>query len=179
MAELATLARPYANALFDLAKSEQALEPWSRMLSYLAAASADDRVKRMLESPDLATEVKAQRLIDLCGEELSDRAKNLIKLLARNKRLGVIGEIREQFEQRKAEEERVLEVEVVSAYELSPEQSDRLREALQRKFEREVNLTGRVDPQMLGGAIIRAGDTVIDGSIRGRLDKLAETLQRS
>ncbi|MFU8813874.1 MAG: F0F1 ATP synthase subunit delta [Pseudomonadales bacterium] len=179
MAELATLARPYANALFDLAKSEQALEQWSRMLSYLAAASADQRVKQMLESPDLATEVKAQRLTDLCGEELSDRAKNLIKLLARNKRLGVLGEIREQFEARKAEEERVLEVEVVSAYELSPEQSDRLREALQRKFEREVNLTGRVDPDMLGGAIIRAGDTVIDGSIRGRLDKLAETLQRS
>jgi len=179
MAELATLARPYANALFDLAKSEQALEQWSRILSFLAAASTADKVRQMLDSPDLATELKAQRLIDLCGEELSDRAKNLIKLLARNKRLGVIAEIRDQFEERKAEEERVLEVEVVSAYELSPEQSNKLREALQRKFDREVNLTGRVDPHMLGGAMIRAGDTVIDGSIRGRLDKLAETLQRS
>lgn len=179
MAELATLARPYANALFDLAKSEQALEQWSRILSFLAAASTADKVRQMLDSPDLATELKAQRLIDLCGEELSDRAKNLIKLLARNKRLGVIAEIRDQFEERKAEEERVLEVEVVSAYELSPEQSNKLREALQRKFDREVNLTGRVDPHMLGGAMIRAGDTVIDGSIRGRLDKLAEALQRS
>jgi F-type H+-transporting ATPase subunit delta len=179
MAELATLARPYANALFDVAKSEKALEQWSRMLAYLAAAAQADKVRQMLDSPDLASELKAQRLIDLCGEDLSARAKNMVHLLARNKRLGIIGEIRQQFEERKAEEERILEVEVVSAYELSTEQSNKLREALQRKFDREVTLTGRVDPHVLGGAVIRAGDTVIDGSIRGRLDKLAETLQRS
>jgi F-type H+-transporting ATPase subunit delta len=179
MAELATLARPYANALFDLAKADKSLEQWSRMLAYLAAAASADKVRQLLESPDLAAELKAQRLIDLCGEELSDRAKNTVRLLARNKRLGIIGEIRAQFEERKAEEERILEVEVVSAYELTAEQSNKLREALQRKFDREVNLTGRVDPHVLGGAIIRAGDTVIDGSIRGRLDKLAESLQRS
>jgi F-type H+-transporting ATPase subunit delta len=179
MAELATLARPYANALFDVAKSERALEQWSRMLAYLAAAAQADKVRQMIESPELAADVKAQRLIDLCGEELSTRAKNMVRLLAANKRLGIIGEIRQQFEVRKAEEEKILEVEVVSAYELSPEQSNKLRDALQRKFDREVNLTGRVDPHVLGGAIIRAGDTVIDGSIRGRLDKLAETLQRS
>jgi F-type H+-transporting ATPase subunit delta len=179
MAELATLARPYANALFDVAKSEQALEPWSRMLAYLAAVAGADKVRQLLDSPDLPNEVKAQRLIDLCGEELSDRAKNTVRLLAQNKRLGIIGEIREQFEVRKAEEEKILEVEVISAYELTNEQSDKLRDALRRKFDREVNLTGRVDPNVLGGAIIRAGDTVIDGSIRGRLDKLAETLQRS
>jgi F-type H+-transporting ATPase subunit delta len=179
MAELATLARPYANALFDVAKSEKALEQWSRMLAYLAAVAEADKVRQLLDSPELADEVKAQRLIDLCGEELSDRAKNTVRLLARNKRLGLIGEIREQFEVRKAEEEKILEVEVISAYELTAEQSDKLREALRRKFDREVNLTGRVDSSVLGGAIIRAGDTVIDGSIRGRLDKLAETLQRS
>lgn len=179
MAELATLARPYANALFDVAKSEKALEQWSRMLAYLAAVAEADKVRQLLDSPELASEVKAQRLIDLCGEELSDRAKSAVRLLARNKRLGLIGEIREQFEVRKAEEERILEVEVISAFDLTAEQSNKLREALQRKFEREVNVTGRVDPNVLGGAIIRAGDTVIDGSIRGRLDKLAETLQRS
>jgi F-type H+-transporting ATPase subunit delta len=179
MAELATLARPYANALFDVAKSERALEQWSRMLANLAAVAEADKVRHLLESPDLADEVKAQRLIDLCGEELSDRAKNTVRLLARNKRLGLIGEIREQFEVRKAEEEKILEVEVISAFELTAEQSDKLRHALRRKFDREVNLTGRVDSTVLGGAIIRAGDTVIDGSIRGRLDKLAETLQRS
>lgn len=179
MAEIATLARPYANAVFELAKSEQALDRWSRMLAILTAAAEQEKVRQLLESPDLSAEQKAQRLIDLCGEELSDRAKNLVRLLARNKRLNVMGELREQFEARKAEAERVLEVEVISAYELSEEQSERLRNALQRKFEREVSLTGRIDPDMLGGAIIRAGDTVIDGSLRGRLDKLAEALQRT
>jgi F-type H+-transporting ATPase subunit delta len=179
MAELATLARPYANAVFDLAKSENALEQWSRMLSLLAAASADEKVRQMLESPDLSAEVKAHRLTEVCGDALNDRARNLAGLLARNKRLGVIGEVRDQFEARKAEEERVLEVEVITALELTAEQSDKLRDALARKFEREVNLTGRVDGHVLGGAVIRAGDTVIDASLRGRLDKLAESLQRN
>lgn len=179
MAELATLARPYANAVFELAKADRTLDQWSRMLSFLAVASAEPKVRQMLDSPDLAAEVKARRLAELCGEELNDRARNLVGLLAYNKRLNAIDEIRAQFEERKAEEERVLEVEVVTAYELSAEQSDKLRQALMRKFDREVNLTGRVDRQVIGGAVIRAGDTVIDASLRGRLDKLAETLQRN
>jgi F-type H+-transporting ATPase subunit delta len=179
MAELATLARPYARAVFDLAKSNGALDQWSRMLSLLTGASAEGSVRRMLESPDLPAEVKAHRLAEVCGDLLNDRAKNFVALLAHNKRLGVIEEIREQFEARKAEEERVLDVEVVTAYELSARQSELLRQALARKFEREVNLTGRVDRRVIGGAVIRAGDTVIDGSLRGRLDKLAESLQRN
>lgn len=178
MAELATLARPYANAVFELAKSENRLEEWSTMLGMLAAAAAEPRVHQILESPDLVAEQKAARLVDICGDALNDKAKALVRLLARNKRLNVIGELQEQFEVRKAEEERVLEVEVVSAFELDPEQAEKLRAALARKFEREVNVTGRVDGQVLGGAIIRAGDTVIDGSVRGRLDKLGEALLR-
>jgi F-type H+-transporting ATPase subunit delta len=179
MAEVATLARPYANAVFDLAKSSNSLDQWSRMLALLAAASSEPKMQRMVESPDLSAEVKAHRLVDVCGAELNHRAGNLVGLLARNKRLGVIEEIREQFEARKAEEERVLDVEVVTAYELSAEQSDKLRHALASKFRREVNLTGRVDRAVIGGAVIRAGDTVIDASLRGRLDKLAESLQRN
>jgi F-type H+-transporting ATPase subunit delta len=179
MAELATLARPYANAVFDLAKGDKTLDQWSRMLSFLVAASGEPKVRQMLESPDLAAEVKARRLSELCGDELNDRARNLVGVLAQNKRLAALDEIRVQFEERKADEERVLEVEVITAYELAPEQSDKLRQALMRKFDREVNLTGRVDRQVIGGAVIRAGDTVIDASLRGRLDKLAETLQRN
>ncbi len=179
MAELATLARPYAKAVFDLAKSEQALDRWSRMLAIITQVAEQEKVRQLLDAPDLSAEQKAQRLIELCGEALSDRAKALIHLLARNKRLNALGEIQEQFEARKAEAERVLEVEVISAYELSEAQSNALREALQRKFDREISLTGRTDPHLLGGAIIRAGDTVIDGTVRGRLDKLAEAMQRT
>lgn len=179
MAELATLARPYANAVFELAKTDNTLDAWSRMLSFLAAAAAEPKVRQLLDSPELADEVKARQLIDLCGDELNDRGRNLVHVLAGNKRLDALGAILEQFEIRKAEEERVLDVEVVTAYELSSEQSEKLRAALQRKFDREVNLTGRVDESVIGGAVIRAGDTVIDASLRGRLDKLAETLQRN
>ncbi len=178
MAELATLARPYANAVYDVAKAHNALEPWSRMLTLLAAASQQDRMRLVLESPDLPADVKARRLIDVCGDELDDRARNLVQVLAHNKRMNVISELRDQFEARKAEDERVLDVEVITAYQLSAEQSDKLRSALAHRFEREVNLTGRVDAGVIGGAVIRAGDTVIDASLRGRLDKLAEALQR-
>ena len=125
MAELATLARPYANAVFELAKREQTLDTWSRMLSFLAAAAAEPKVRQLLDSPELADEVKARQLIDLCDDELNDRGRNLVHVLAGNKRLGVLGDVQEQFEVRKAEEERVLDVEVVTAYELSAEQSER------------------------------------------------------
>lgn len=179
MAELATLARPYAKAVFELAKGDRSLDQWSRMLGFLSAAAAAPKVRALLDSPDLSAEVKAERLVEICGEELNDRAKALVRILARNKRLDALEEIREQFEARKAEEERMLDVEVVTAHPLSAEQSDALRTALQKRFEREVNLTSRVDDAVLGGAVIRAGDTVIDASLRGRLDKLAESLQRN
>jgi F-type H+-transporting ATPase subunit delta len=178
MAEQATLARPYANAVFDLARSGNALDRWSRALSLLAAAGDEPAIRRLIDAPDQSAEVKAAKLVDVLGDELDDQGRNLVRLLARNKRLDLLREIHEQFEARKAEAERVLDVEVVSAFDLTAEQSERLRDVLQRRFSKEINLSGRVDPDVLGGVVIRAGDTVIDGSIRGRLGKLAETLQR-
>jgi F-type H+-transporting ATPase subunit delta len=178
MAEQATLARPYANAVFDLARTDNSLDAWSQVLALLAGVSAEPPVRRLLDAPDRPAEVKAAKLIELLGDALNDRARNLVRLLARNKRLDLLAEIHEQFEVRKAEAEKMLDVEVVSAFELTAEQSARLRDVLQRRFAKEINLTGRVDAAVLGGAIIRAGDTVIDGSVRGRLDKLAEALQR-
>ena len=179
MAELATLARPYARAVFELAKSEGRLDSWARMLGLLASVSGSDAVERMLDAPELSDPQKARQLVDICGDDLDDRGRALVELLAANKRLGLIGELREQFEALKALEEQVLDVEIVSAFALSDGQADMLREALQRKFQREVNLTSRVDSELVGGALIRAGDTVIDGSVRGKLERLAETLQRS
>ena len=102
----------------------------------------------------------------------------MISVLARNDRLGLFTEINAQFESLRADEERTLEVEVVAAYELTPAERQQLIDVLGRRFEREIQLSSRVDTSLLGGAIIRAGDTVIDGSIRGKLDKLSETLQR-
>jgi len=179
MAELATLARPYSKAVFELAKSQGRLDAWARMLDLLAAIAAQEPVRQLLDSPELTDSAKAQRLIRICGDDIEDRGRALINLLAVNKRLALIGELREQFDELKAQEEQVLDVEVVSAYELTGAQADMLREALQRKFQREVNMTSRVDTGLVGGALIRAGDTVIDGSVRGRLAKLVEALQRA
>ena len=176
MAELATIARPYANAVFNLAKQEQTLEPWSRMLGILSATSRHPTVHVLLSDPELPAQAKAFRLADVCGEELDDRAKKLLQALADNDRLDLLTEIRQQFEALKAEEEKSLDVEVVSAYDLDDAQRANLVRSLSEKFEKEISIESRVDRSLIGGAIIRAGDVVIDGSIRGRLNKLAEKL---
>ena len=178
MAEQSTIARPYANAVFALAKQESALDRWSSMLNLLGATVQDERVQRLLDTPDVADVQKAYKLAEICGDELDDRGKRFLQVLADNDRLELIGAVRDEFEALKALEESKLEVEVVSAYPVSDDQAQRLTQALAKKFEKEVSLTSRVDDSLIGGAVIRAGDTVIDGSLRGKLEKLSETLQR-
>ena len=179
MAELATLARPYANAVFATAKNDGSLERWSRMLTFMVTAANEPQVKQLLDSPDVGDEQKAFRLSDICGEELNDRARKFVQVLATNKRLDILAQIQDQFEQLRAAEEETLDVEVISAYPLSEQETERMRGALSSKYQKEVSLTSTVDPNLIGGAVIRAGDTVIDGSLRGKLDKLAENLQRT
>jgi len=176
MAELATIARPYANAVFELAKRDDALADWSRMLEVLTATTGYEPVIRLLDSPDLPATSKAFRLAEVCGDELDDRGKKFLQSLAEHDRLGLIGEVREQFEALRAEELKSLDVEVVSAFPLSDAQSDALKQALSNKFGKEIAIESRVDQGLIGGAVIRAGDMVIDGSVRGKLQKLAENL---
>ncbi len=179
MAELATIARPYANAVFEVAKGDQNLERWSRMLTLLVNAATHPKVKSLLDSPEIGDEQKAHRLAEICGDDLNVRARKFVATLAANKRLDILPEIQEQFETLRAAQEQTLEVEVLSAYPISSEQSAELRDALARKYAKQVNLTSSVDASLIGGAVIRAGDTVIDGSLRGKLNKLTETLQRN
>lgn len=179
MAELATLARPYAGAVFAMAKQDQALDRWSRMLGFLAGAAADSKVKRLLDAPGMAELQRASRLAEICGDELDDQGRKFVEVLAVNKRLNLIAEVREQFEVLRAQEQQSLEVAVTSAYPLSESQSERLKTALQQRFDKTVNLTSEVDSSLIGGVVIRAGDTVIDGSLRGKLNKLGETLART
>jgi F-type H+-transporting ATPase subunit delta len=179
MAEQATLARPYANAVFAVARQDGDLERWSRMLGFLAAAAEDPKVRVLLEAPEVADEQKAYRLTEVCGDELNDRARKLTQVLARNKRLDLIEDIREQYEARRAAEEQTLDVRVVSAFPLTDEQTRTIAQSLMTKYSKSVSLTSVVDQELIGGAVIRAGDTVIDGSLRGRLNKLAESLQKT
>jgi F-type H+-transporting ATPase subunit delta len=179
MAEIATIARPYANAVFQLAKERRALDEWSRQLRLAAAVAAQPEIVEIIESPAATGAQKSNVVAGVCGDDLSREGKQFVQVLARNKRLHLIGEISAQFEALRAQEEASLDVEVVSAFELSEAEHRRLVEALGRRFSREIQLTARVDESLIGGAIIRAGDTVIDGSVKGKLEKLAETLQRA
>ena len=179
MAELATLARPYANAAFDLARSDDRLDRWSRMLAVLSATAGTPEARALIGSPSLPSEAKAHRLFDIVRDEVDDRGRRFLHVLADNKRLELLPEIAEQFEARKAEAEQVLDVEIASAVELTDAQRNDYAEALQRRFSQEVNVTTVVDPALVGGAVIRAGDTVINGSVRGRLTRLIEALQRA
>ena len=176
MAELSTLARPYAKAAFAYAQQASDLSGWGAALATAAAVSESDKVGEMLENPQLTSEQRADKFLSICADDLSESGKNFIRLLAENHRLPLLPEISSLFEELKAQAEATLEVEVVSARALSDAQAQQLTQALGKKFEREVHLHSSVDESLLGGAVIRAGDTVIDGSVRGRLAKLAEAM---
>jgi F-type H+-transporting ATPase subunit delta len=176
MADLTTLARPYARAAFEVAMEGNELENWSKMLSLAASVSSIDSVRVVLGSPTLTAEELARKMIDICGEELDKKGQNFLALLAENKRLGLLGEISAIYEVFKANQEKSVDVEITTAFEVSSEASDKLAEALKNRLQREINLESKVDPDLLGGAVIRAGDTVIDSSVRGKLTKLAEAM---
>lgn len=179
MAEFATLARPYARAAFETARADGdgGLERFSSMLQWLAVATSTPELAAELASPSRTPEGRASLLVELAGDALTDKGRNLVRVLSENKRLELLGEIAAQFEAMKDEFERTLEVEVVSARALTDADLDSLKSRLAARFDRQIDLSSRVDATLLGGAVIRAGDTIIDGSIRGRLDKLAETLR--
>lgn len=179
MAETATLARPYAGAAFDIARDADRLDQWSRWLANLAAAAAEEEVRQLIASPALPGPAKAHRIIDLLGDELGTDARRFVHVLADNKRLDIMGEIASQFEALKAAAERTLDVEIISAVELTEDQLKGFVNGLTERFGQEIEVETRVDETVVGGAIIRAGDTVIDGSVRGRIAKLTEALLRT
>lgn len=176
MAESITLARPYANAAFQAAVAEDGLAQWSQMLRTLAAVSVNDKVSALLKHPSLTASQQSQALLDVLGDELTDKGANLIRLLADNRRLALLPQISELFEVLKANRERSVDVELATAYPLSDEVVAQLGQALQKRLDRQVKVRSHVDKHLIGGVVIRAGDTVIDNSVRGKLNKLAESL---
>lgn len=177
MAELTTLARPYAKAAFEHAQAHQQLANWSAMLGLAAAVSQDDTMQRLLKAPRLTSADKAATFIEVCGDKFDAQAQNFIHIVAENDRLPLLAEISELFELYKAEQEKSVDVEVTSAYALNEEQQDKLAKVLSARLGREVRLHTVEDAALIGGVVIRAGDLVIDGSVRGKLAKLAEALK--
>ncbi len=176
MAELTTLARPYAKAAFEYAKKADALAVWAEQLSVAAAVSQSEAVAKMLASPKLTAAQKGESFVTVCGDALNAQGQNFIRNLAANKRLGLLPAISSLFEDFKAQLEKSVEVELTSAYELPEQTLNTLATALKSKLGRDVSINSSVNADLLGGVVIRAGDTVIDDSVKGRLAKLAEAM---
>ncbi len=176
MAEKSTIARPYAQAVFDLASAQKQLGPWSDRLQLLTAVTTDPRMRRMIGHPRMPRDQLAGLLFDICGDRLDGRARALVALLVENRRLDLLPEITAQFEQYRAEAEKVVQADVVSAFPLSGDQEASIAAALKRRLGREVSIKSSTDETMIGGVVIRAGDMVIDGSVTGHLDRLASAL---
>jgi len=180
MAEKSTIARPYAEAVFQLADANRQLKEWSAMLQTVAMIAADADMQSMIGNTSINKEQVAQLVIDVAGSGsqnvMTDAGRNLVKLLTENRRLDVVAEIAEQFETLKAEAEKTVEAEIVSAQEVSAAQQSMIAEKLKARLGREVSLKCSVDESLMGGAIIKAGDMVIDGSVSGQLNKLSVEL---
>lgn len=176
MAESSTLARPYAKAAFDYAREHNSLAQWSSQLATAAAVASTDKLAQVIGSPSLTAQKQAELLIGLIGDELSAPVGNFLRVLADNKRLPLLADIAAQFEQLKAQQEKSVNVEVASAFPLPDALADKLAQALRGKLQREVSINTMVDRTLLGGVVVRAGDVVIDGSVRGRLAKLARAM---
>lgn len=176
MAELTTLARPYAKAAFEYALEHQDLSGWAQALQLLGSLTVQPEMRSLLASPSLTAAQKSQLFVDICGDALSQTQSQFVGIVAENKRLGLLVEISTLFDLYKSNQEKAINVEVLTAYELDETLTATLKNTLSQKLDRDVTLNTSVDRQLLGGALIRAGDTVIDGSVRGRLAKLAEAM---
>lgn len=170
------IARPYARAAFEHARDKDALAAWSESLELLAALAADGRVAAIIADPRLPRARRGEALLTFAGDRLAEGVANLIRLLAENGRLPTIGEVAHEFERLRADAENRVDAQVIAAHELDDGQQQQLVQALTRRLKREVRLEQSVDEELIGGVIVRAGDLVIDASVRGRLQRLANRL---
>ncbi|PWC19419.1 F0F1 ATP synthase subunit delta [Brenneria corticis] len=176
MSEYVTVARPYAKAAFDFAVENQAVDRWQNMLAFTAEVTRNEQIAELLSGARAPIEL-AKTFIAVCDDQLDEAGQNLIKVMAENGRLPVLPEVLAQFVQLRAAQESTVEVDVVSAGTLSEPQLSKIAAAMEKRLSRKVKLNCKIDKSVMAGVVIRAGDMVIDGSIRGRLERLADVLQ--
>lgn len=178
MTDFTTAARPYANAVYDTASESNSLDSWGDALSNLAAVISDAQMSDLLERPDLGKAEKGELILKVLGDKLTDKQQNLVRLMAENNRLKLMPDVLAQFEVARAKAENKIEAEVTSAFELSAEQLSELVNTLKNKLGSDVTVTTSIDKSLIGGVIIKAGDTIIDASMKSQLDSLALSLGR-
>ena len=176
MAEAITIARPYANAVFSIANEKGELKAWSDLLAVFAQCVADPKMQSIISSPAVSDEQVVTLMADIAGELMSDDARNTLALLAENNRLQLLGDIAVIFEELRAEAEQVITADVTTAQTLTEAQTKSISAALKKRLGRDVTLNATIDKSLLGGAIIRAGDLIIDGSALGKLNRLANAI---
>ena len=176
MAESATVARPYARAAFEFAQGAKALARWGDLLETAAMVVRDARVTALLGNPKVTTLALADFVLDIAGEKADEHGRNFVRLLAQNQRLALLPEIAAQYALLRAAAENTVDVEVVSAIALSEAETEKFARALTRRLNRIVRLHPSVDPSLLGGDVVRAGDFVLDGSLKGKLERLGQSM---
>lgn len=177
MAEITTIARPYAEAVAKLAGETQSWQAWSDMLALAAGVAADPQLAALAGNPAVPAERVADVIVSVCGKALNSEGANFVRVLAENKRFATLPEIARLFEEIKAAQEGTLEARIATAFELSTEQMAGLVAKLEAKFGRKVSASQTVDPALIGGVVIQVGDEVMDASVRGRLAGMAATLK--
>ncbi|HEC30018.1 MAG TPA: F0F1 ATP synthase subunit delta [Gammaproteobacteria bacterium] len=178
MAELTTIARPYAQAVFKRAGETGRYPAWSNALQMMATIASDETMAEVIAGAQLSRVQVAELFNEVAGDKLDQEGENLVKLLAENGRLGLLPVIAVQYEALRAEAEGSIDAEIISAFTVTEAQRSKVVESLRARLGREINLSVTINESLVGGAIIRAGDLVIDGSVRGKLDKLASTVNQ-
>jgi F-type H+-transporting ATPase subunit delta len=176
MSEWTTIARPYAEAAFDYAVENKNIAQWQEMLVFAAEVSKNETVKSLLTG-SMAAEKLAEIFNGVCGEQLDLQGQNLVNILAENRRLQAFPEISVMFNQLKADYDKEIDVDITSAVKLNKKQQTDIGKSLEKRLARKVKLNCSVDPELIAGVLIKAGDTVIDGSLRSKLNRLSDALQ--
>ncbi len=175
--EATTIARPYAEAVFAIAKEDGTLDQWSEMLDFVASLMQDSTMQRLVNEPAQVNSQISELIIGIGGDKLTQEEQNLVRLLAENGRLQIASEIARRYESLKNRERGVLDVDVTTAFPLDEAQQQSIAAVLKNKLGRDIRITSSEEPALIGGVVIRAGDLVIDSSVQGQLTKLANELE--
>lgn len=177
MSELSTLARPYAAAVFKRARETSAAEQWSQMLKFIAEVVKDKDISGIIENPKIGQDRLIQLLLDICQGRLNEEGENFLKILVQNDRLTLAPQISKLYETHKADAEGYVDVDVTTAYSFTKEEQKKFTSALEKTLAKKVRISVNVDKSLIGGFLAKAGDRVIDGSIKGRLQQMQKTLK--
>lgn len=177
--ERITVARPYASAAFSHAKAAGDFDRWSAMLLLAGQYSESEPMRALYGDPRVGKDRLAELFIELCGEALGEFGENFIRLLVENNRISILPEIYILYEALRADHDACIDVNITAALEVSPATQKAISAALEKRFSKNVQVSVDIDPSLIGGAVIRAGDEVIDGSVKGRLQQLSRELQKA